>query len=100
MIQLSDFFRHSLVLILKRKCLLGAGRISCAESGTPSTMISVRDAAVGIMDLGVMILCLKQTYIERYRFCTYTPGTTYLVAFWYNLDRFQLGIALGLLYDC
>ena len=33
-IQLPYFDRYSLVLILKRKRLLGAGRIRCEESGT------------------------------------------------------------------
>ena len=57
--QLSDFFRYSLVLILKWKRLLRAGRIRCVESGTPSTMISVRDAAVVITDLSIMFPCCK-----------------------------------------
>ena len=38
-IQLSDFSQHSFVLILKRKCLVGASRVRCGESGTPSTII-------------------------------------------------------------
>ena len=32
------FFQHPLVLIPKRKCLVGAGRIGCGESGTTSTI--------------------------------------------------------------
>ena len=39
MIQLSEFFQYSFVLILKRKCLVGASRVRCGESGTPSTII-------------------------------------------------------------
>ena len=39
-IQLSDFSQHSLVLIPKLKCLVGAGRIGYGESGTPSTINS------------------------------------------------------------
>ena len=44
------------MLIPKRKRFLGGVRISCEESGTPSTIISVCDAAVGVTDLGVMFL--------------------------------------------
>ena len=39
MIQLSEFFQYSFVLILKRKCLVRASRVRCGESGTPSTII-------------------------------------------------------------
>ena len=39
MIQLSEFFQYSFVLILKRKSLVGASRVRCGESGTPSTII-------------------------------------------------------------
>ena len=39
MIQLSEFIQYSFVLILKRKCLVGAGHVCCGESGTPSTII-------------------------------------------------------------
>ena len=39
MIQLSEFFQYSFVLILKRKCLVGASRVRCGESGIPSTII-------------------------------------------------------------
>ena len=39
MIQLSEFFQYSFVLILKRKCLVLASRVRCWESGTPSTII-------------------------------------------------------------
>ena len=39
MIQLSEFFQYSFVLILKRKCLVRASRVRCWESGTPSTII-------------------------------------------------------------
>ena len=42
MIQLSEFFQYSFVLILKRKCLVGAGRVRCGESGIPSTIIYTR----------------------------------------------------------
>ena len=42
MIQLSEFFQYSFVLILKRKCLVGASRVRCQESGTPSTIIYTR----------------------------------------------------------
>ena len=42
MIQLSEFFQYSFVLILKRKCLVGAGRVRCGESGTPSIIIYTR----------------------------------------------------------
>ena len=38
MIQLSEFFQYSFVLILKRKCLVGASRVRCRESGTLSTI--------------------------------------------------------------
>ena len=50
MIQLSEFFQYSFVLILKRKCLVGTSRVRCGESGTPSTIIyrplSIRNGAV------------------------------------------------------
>ena len=59
MIQFS-IFSDTNVLIPIRKRLLGAGRIRCAESGTPSTKISVRGAAVGIADLRVMFLWREQ----------------------------------------
>ena len=39
MIQLSEFFQYSFVLILKRKCLVRASRVRCGESGTPSTIM-------------------------------------------------------------
>ena len=40
MIQLSENFQYSFVLILKRKCLVGgASRVRRGESGTPSTVI-------------------------------------------------------------
>ena len=39
MIQLSEFFQYSFVLILKRKCLVRASRVRSGESGTPSTII-------------------------------------------------------------
>ena len=42
MIQLSEFFQYSFVLILKRKCLVGASRVRRGESGTPSTIIYTR----------------------------------------------------------
>ena len=42
MIQLSEFFQYSFVLILKRKCLVRANRVRCRESGTPSTIIYTR----------------------------------------------------------
>ena len=35
MIQLSEFFQYSFVLILKRKCLLRASRVYCEEYGKP-----------------------------------------------------------------
>ena len=42
MIQLSEFFQYSFVLILKRKCLVRASGVRSGESGTPSTIIYVR----------------------------------------------------------
>ena len=42
MIQLSEFFQYSFVLILKRKCLVRARRVRCGESGIPSTIIYTR----------------------------------------------------------
>ena len=42
MIQLSEFFQYSFVLILKRKCLVGASGVRRGESGTPSTIIYTR----------------------------------------------------------
>ena len=42
MLQLSEFFWYSFVLILKRKCLVGASRVRCGKSGTPSTIIYTR----------------------------------------------------------
>ena len=42
MIQLSEFSQYSFVLILKRKCLVGASRVRCGESGIPSTIIYKR----------------------------------------------------------
>ena len=42
MIQLSEFFQYSFVLILKRKCLVGASRVRCGQSGAPSTIIYTR----------------------------------------------------------
>ena len=41
MIQLSEFFQYSFVLILKRKCLVRASRVRSGESGTPSSIIYV-----------------------------------------------------------
>ena len=52
MIQLSEFFQYSFVLILKRKCLVGASRVRCWESDTPSTIIytqwSIRRYELGL----------------------------------------------------
>ena len=42
MIQLSEFFQYSFMLILKWKCLVGASRVRCGQSGTPSTIIYTR----------------------------------------------------------
>ena len=42
MIQLSEFFQHSFVLILKGKCLVRTSRVRSGESGTPSTIIYTR----------------------------------------------------------
>ena len=42
MIQISEFFQYSFVLILKRKCLVRASRVRSGESDTPSTIIYVR----------------------------------------------------------
>ena len=42
MIQLFEFFQYSFVLILKLKCLVGASRVRCVESGTASTVIYTR----------------------------------------------------------
>ena len=42
MIQLSELFQHSFVLILKRKCLIGAGGVRCGEGGAPWTIIYTR----------------------------------------------------------
>ena len=39
---LSDYFQYSLVPIPKRKCMVGASRIRCGESDTPSTIIYTR----------------------------------------------------------
>ena len=61
MIQLSEFFQYSFVLILKRKCLVGANRVCCGKSGTPSTIIYTQwssrryelgcDAPVGLISM-------------------------------------------------
>ena len=56
MIQLSEFFQYSFVLILKRKCLVGASRVRCRESGTPSTIIYTRSSS-RLTNLDVMLLC-------------------------------------------
>ena len=42
MIQLSEYFQYSFVLILKRKCLAGASRVRFGESSNPSTIIYTR----------------------------------------------------------
>ena len=42
MIQLSEFFQYSFVLILKRKCLVRDRRVRCGKSGIPSTIIYTR----------------------------------------------------------
>ena len=42
MIQFSEFFQYSFVLILKRKCLVRASRVRSGESGTPSIIIYTR----------------------------------------------------------
>ena len=42
MIQLSEFFQYSFMLILKRKCLVRASRVCSGESGTPSTIVYTR----------------------------------------------------------
>ena len=50
------FFQHLLVVIHKRKCLVGGSRIRCRESGTPSTIIYTWWRAIGMKDLNVMLL--------------------------------------------
>ena len=49
-IQLSDLFQHSLVLIPKQKCLVGANLICCGESGASSiiTVNMMKQLAWGI----------------------------------------------------
>ena len=42
MIQLSEFSQYSFVFILKRNGQVGASRVRCGESGTPSTIIYTR----------------------------------------------------------
>ena len=55
MIQLSEFFQYSFVLIRKRKCPIGASRDRCGESGT-AQLLSIHDRAVGVTNLGVTLL--------------------------------------------
>ena len=57
-IQLSDFLQHPLVLIPKWKCLVGAGRISCRESGSPST---------------INLCMMKQSAWRTWMSCSYAP---------------------------
>ena len=66
MIQLSEFFQYSFVLILKLKCLVGASRVRCGESGTPSLhVLSIRNGAVDVTNLCVMLLWVGQTRFYR-----------------------------------
>ena len=58
------FMHWSFVLILKRNCLVGASRVRCGESGTPSTIIYTR-WTVGIMDFGVMLLWSRRAVAAR-----------------------------------
>ena len=55
MIQLSEFFQYSFVLILKRKCLVGASRVRCGRV-VLLQLVSIHDAAVGVTNLDVMLL--------------------------------------------
>ena len=60
MIQLSEFFQYSFVLILKRKCLVGASRVRCGEGFVGRVvllqLLSIHDGAVGVTNLVVMLL--------------------------------------------
>ena len=55
MIQLSEFFQYSFLLILKRKCLVGASRVRCGRV-VLLQLLSIHDGAVGVTNLGVMLL--------------------------------------------
>ena len=67
MIQLSEFFQYSFVLILKRKCLVRARRVRCGESGIPSTIIYTRRSSRRY-ELGCDAPVIM-AYIHGYAFC-------------------------------
>ena len=56
MIQLSEFFQYSFVLIRKRKCLVGVSRVRCGRV-VLLQLLFIHDGAVGITNLDVMLLC-------------------------------------------
>ena len=61
MIQLSEFFQYSFVLILKRKCLAGASRVRCPGRVVLLQLLSIHDRAVGVTILDVMLVCFGDT---------------------------------------
>ena len=71
-IQLSEFFQYSFVLILKRKCLVRASRVRSGESGTPSSIIYVpwnsRRYELGC-DTPVGSTCRRQLIIHGTKHC-------------------------------
>ena len=102
MIQLSEFFQYSFLLILKRKCLVGASRVRCGESGTPSTIIYTRwssrryelwcDAPVGVTSI-LVSLSISQTdwfvlVVPDHR-CNLIPWFIYIYIYWKNFDSLR-----------
>ena len=68
MIQLSELFQYSFLLILKRKCLVGASRCESAVGRVVDILLqllSIHDGAVGVTNLGVMLLYGTEYYRRR-----------------------------------
>ena len=73
MIQLSDFFQYSMVLIPKQKCLFGAGQIGCRKS-TINTQWSSRREGLGHHALMVVWYYIAPCY-DKSRMNVFVDGT-------------------------
>ena len=92
MIQLSEFFQYSFVLILKRKCLVRASRVRSGESGTPSTIIYVRwssrryelgcDTPVTLVVLGVRVRPASLGSVDRCRLRSCAACSLWCLVLW------------------
>ena len=65
MIQLSEFSQYSITLILKWKCLVGASRVCCGRV-VLLQLLYIHDGAVGVTNLGVMLLWDRQPHSEHH----------------------------------